>query len=104
MNKAEINKELEELRAQVAELTRTCGAETPEQQTGATDSSAQTTVHAQESTSTDVPKANEENESDFSSHIQELVDALEQELKETNPMTVLVIFALGILIGRILPR
>ncbi len=36
--------------------------------------------------------------------IREFVNALDQEIKSTNPMTVLVVFSLGVLIGRLLPR
>lgn len=36
--------------------------------------------------------------------IQDFVDALDQEIKSTNPMTALVVFSLGVLIGRLLPR
>ncbi len=43
-------------------------------------------------------------EAEISSHRQELVDVLEEEIKDTRPMTLLVVFALGILIGRLLPR
>jgi len=41
---------------------------------------------------------------DLKDQLQELVDALEVELKDTNPMTLLIVFALGILLGRLLPR
>lgn len=105
MSNAAITKELEELRVQVAELIRAREADTPsEQQTGAGDSTVQTSVHSPESESTDIFKADEENEGDLSSQLQEFVTALEEEIKDTNPMTLLVVFALGILIGRLLPR
>ena len=103
MSNTAMNRELEELRAQVAELTRTRKAETLERHTVASGSSAQTAVDAQGSTSTDVLKSDDD-ESGFSSQMQELVDALEQELKGSNPMTMLIVFALGILLGRLLPR
>ena len=36
--------------------------------------------------------------------LQDLVDAIDKELKDTNPVTLLVVFALGAFVGRMLPR
>jgi len=41
---------------------------------------------------------------DLKDQLQGLVDTLEIELKDTNPMTLLIVFALGILFGRLFPR
>jgi hypothetical protein len=41
---------------------------------------------------------------DTEEQIRDFVNALDQEIKSTNPMTVLVVFSLGVLIGRLLPR
>ncbi len=41
---------------------------------------------------------------DLISHFQELINALDEDLKQTRPATLLVIFALGVLVGRLLPR
>ena len=49
-------------------------------------------------------RVDESDEGDLNSQLTELVEVLEQELKDTNPMTLLIVFALGILIGRLLPR
>jgi hypothetical protein len=49
-------------------------------------------------------RVDESDESDLNSQLTDLVEVLEQELKDTNPMTLLIVFALGILIGRLLPR
>ena len=43
-------------------------------------------------------------EKDAEEQIRDFVNALDQEIKSTNPMTVLVVFSLGVLIGRLLPR
>ena len=43
-------------------------------------------------------------EKDVEDQIRDFVNALDQEIKSTNPMTVLVVFSLGVLIGRLLPR
>lgn len=100
-----MQKELEELRAQVAELNRAREAESAKDQ-----SSDQTEASDQEE-SREVAEAeqipaleSDGSEKDFEKQIQDLVDALEMEIKDTNPMTVLIIFALGVLIGRLLPR
>lgn len=49
-------------------------------------------------------KVDELEESDLSKQFQELMEQLDQDLKESNPTTLLAVFALGILIGRLLPR
>jgi len=41
---------------------------------------------------------------ELADQLQELVAQIEQELKESNPKALLAVFALGILIGRLLPR
>ncbi|MBW2682401.1 MAG: hypothetical protein JRC69_02435 [Deltaproteobacteria bacterium] len=104
MTNAAITKELEELRAQVADLTRAREGKAPEQQTEAVGSSVQAAVNTPQKRSVDVSEEDEGNEDELSFQIQELVDALEEEIKDTNPMTMLVVFAFGILIGRFLPR
>lgn len=105
MSNNAIHKELEELRVQVAELSR---AREPESvsnhnldvredsdQVQSPDSAESEQVMDQESDGSKM---------DIEKQIQEFIDALEVEIKDTNPMTVLVIFALGVLIGRLLPR
>ena len=105
MTNAAITKELEELRAQVAELTRVREDEAPEQQVGVEERApVQDTVDIPQNRAADASNVDEDNEDELSFQIQELVDALEEEIKDTNPMTMLVVFAFGILIGRFLPR
>jgi hypothetical protein len=41
---------------------------------------------------------------DLPGQFQELMDALSKELNETNPITLLAVFALGIFMGRPWPR
>ena len=43
-------------------------------------------------------------DSDLSDQFQELIDILDQEIKDINPTTMLVVFALGVLVGRLLPK
>lgn len=45
-----------------------------------------------------------ESEQDVVSRLEELVEAMEQELDAVSPLTVLIVFTLGVLIGRLLPR
>lgn len=42
--------------------------------------------------------------SEIAAQFQELVNTLDKELSNTNPITLLAVFSLGIFIGRILPR
>jgi hypothetical protein len=42
--------------------------------------------------------------SDLSIHIQELIAGLNKELKEANPTILLAVFALGIVVGRLLSK
>lgn len=104
MSNAAIAKELSELRAQVEELRQ---ARKPEQ----TDLQPQTDGLPEPST---IPEpgadsikkvlADKAGIGDAEAQIQELITALEEEIKDTNPMTMLVVFALGVLIGRLLPK
>ncbi|MEN8191071.1 MAG: hypothetical protein ABFS19_14585 [Thermodesulfobacteriota bacterium] len=82
--------ELERLRSEAASLQQ--GEESP-----ATADQLATT--AAENNMTDTGE-----DHDLNSRLEELVEVLEQELKDTSPITLLIVFALGILIGRLLPR
>ena len=86
--------ELERLRTEAESLQR-------EEESHAPVSSAATVT---EENSTLRNLLDKSDESDLNSQLEELVEVLEQELKDTNPMTLLIVFALGILIGRLLPR
>jgi chromosome segregation ATPase len=100
--------EIEELRAQLAELKAERKAGEKDQAPAGSD---------QASTSEPVSEVNEANEvigaegeslkpeeTDLTSQFRELFDLIDEELKATNPLTVLVVFALGVLVGRLLPR
>ena len=104
----EMKNEIEELRAQVAELTAERKAKEKNQAQGiSSQESAQESV-VQGTTSSesgaDETEAEKSGELDLSSQFQELIDTIDQELKEASPVTVLVVFALGVLVGRLLPR
>lgn len=86
--------ELERLRTEAESLQR-------EEESPAPVSSAATVTEENNTLRARVDKGDE---SDLNSQLEELVEVLEQELKDTNPITLLIVFALGILIGRLLPR
>jgi hypothetical protein len=98
MSNAAITKELSELRAQVEELRQ---AKKPEQ----TDLQPQADGLPEPGTDS-IKKvlADKVGIGDAEDQIQELITALEEEIKDTNPMTMLAVFALGVLIGRLLSK
>ena len=101
----EMKNEIEELRAQVAELTAERKAKEKEQvstEQSEKESVAQGTAPSESGASE--TEAEKSGEVDLSSQFQELIDTIDQELKEASPVTVLVVFALGVLVGRLLPR
>ena len=111
MAKDEMKNEIEELRAQVAELTAERKAKEKEQAQAS--SSKASAKKAKESVAqdtatgepgTDEAETAKSEVADLSSQFQELIDTIDQELKEASPVTVLVVFALGVLVGRLLPR
>ena len=108
MLKQEMQDEIEQLRAQVAELEAERKAKAKQQaearssQATETESATQTS-DAPESAGDEAETAAPE-ETDLHSLFQELIDTVEDEFKETNPLTVLVVFALGVLVGRLLAR
>ena len=112
MAKDEIGNEIEALRAQVATLKSERKTKEKKQAQVATDNSktAKGEADTQESTATESTKDEAEaeavasEETDISKMFQELVDTIDGDLKDASPMTVLVVFALGVLVGRLLPR
>lgn len=98
----QIQKEAEELR----EASGTSASE-PEHaedsgQTGAAAGTEQPTVETPSSDET--PVAPQKDVAEPSAQLKELLDALDLELKKTNPIILLGVFALGVFVGRILPR
>ena len=41
---------------------------------------------------------------DAETHIHDFVTTLEEDIKDTNPMTILVLFSLGVVVGRLLSK
>jgi hypothetical protein len=103
-----MEKEIEELRAQVAELTAERKAGEKDQAPAGSDQAPPGEPAPQISATNELNEAEEESaepeESDLKRQFQELFDAIDEELKAANPLTVLVVFALGVLVGRLLPR
>ena len=91
MRNEEIKAELSALRAEVLAL-----AEARKQAESQTPPQAQAIKNTEEA-----PEAAAEHEG-FLGQVQELVELLEEELKETPVMSGLVIFSIGILVGRFL--
>ena len=103
MLKAEMLKEIEELRAQLDQLR--AQGERKEQQPGGngpdpddegyTASEENTRASAETCPGPDI---------DIGQKIQELIKTVDEELKEASPITVIAVFAVGVLMGRLLPR
>ena len=100
--------EIEELRAQVAELTAERKAREKERaQAGTSQSPASESAALVTGTteSTEAAAGSVQPEAaDLTSQFKELIETIDEELKEASPVTVLVVFAVGVVVGRLLPR
>jgi hypothetical protein len=108
MLKQEMQDEIEALRAQVAQLEAEREAKA-NQQSEAGGGQATETKSATQASDAAEPAGGEaehtvSEETDLTRMFQELVETVDSELKEANPLTVLVVFALGVIVGRLLPR
>ncbi len=111
MSNDPLESEIEILRAQVAELTAA-----RESENSNTDDKVQALKSDNEPPDVDVVSGNasanvndisdntKNNDNDLEHQFQELIDTIDTELKEASPITVLAVFAVGILVGRLLPR
>jgi len=108
MAKDDMRNEIEELRAQVTQLTAERKAKEKEPPRASSGQAAENESVTQGSDTTapaeDEAGAAEPEAADLTSQFQELIDTIDEELKEASPVTVLVVFALGVLVGRLLPR
>ena len=105
MSNNAIQKELEALRLQVAELSQARDTELAHNQHSDVSEASDQIQSPNSTAGRQMPDQDGGGSKiDIEKQIQDFIDALEVEIKETNPMTVLVIFALGVLIGRLLPR
>jgi hypothetical protein len=105
MSDKAIRDELAKLREQVAELHTTRAQATAPEEHQEAESAPENKVMPQsgDPEHTSILAENEETQ-DAEQQIRDFVEALDKEIKSTNPMTVLVVFSLGVLIGRLLPR
>jgi hypothetical protein len=104
MLKEEMLKEIEELKAQLDQLKAQSEKKNQEQSGGnRPDQDDEHHTGAQENT-----RASSETcpcpDIDIGQKIQELIKTVDEELKEASPITVLVVFAVGVLMGRLLPK
>jgi len=103
MAKDDIRKELEEIRAQLDALQTS--RNTPDDTHRDTE---RINPQASSATGSDIVEPEitigADDGYDIAGQFQELVEVLDREMKEANPTTLLVVFALGVLVGRLLPR
>jgi len=97
-SKDEVQEELDRLREEVEMLRAqrdAVEAEAEESKTSDAESDPEPTSDR---------KSGQYTAEDLTMELQDLVEAIDKELKDTNPVTLLVVFALGAFVGRILPR
>lgn len=99
-NNDSIQAELDELRAQLEALKANAEAE----KKASTDKESPTDSSADENPEFDVKDTIKEVIDDIPSHFRDLIDSLDESLKDESPTRLLAVFAAGILIGRLLPR
>lgn len=105
MSDKAIRDELAKLREQVAELHTTRAPATAPQEHQENDSAPENSRAPSSGAADQIDILTEGEETrDTEQQIRDFVEALDQDIKSTNPMTVLVVFSLGVLIGRLLPR
>lgn len=108
MLKEEMQNEIDALRAHVAQLEAEREAKAKQQAEAGSGQAEKTESATQASDAIESARDEAEStaleETDLNSMFQELVETVDSELKEASPMTVLVVFALGVLVGRLLPR
>ena len=96
--KDEVQEELDRLREEVEMLrTQRDTAEAAAEEPQAPDDEADSEPASER-------KSGQYTTADLTMELQDLVDAIDKELKDTNPVTLLVVFALGAFVGRMLPR
>lgn len=108
MLKQEMQDEIDALRAQVAQLEVEREAREKQQAEAgggqATETGSETQASDAAEPAGDEAEHAASEETDLTSMFQELVETVDSELKEANPLTVLVVFALGVLVGRLLAK
>ena len=103
MGNKKIQKELEELHVKSGDLkkAKASTATSPKARVKSKGLPKPKDVSKPEMTADDSEK---EMTFDLSAQVKELLDTLDKELKDTNPVILLGVFALGLFVGRLLPR
>ena len=104
-NNDDIREEMEQLRKQLDEMKQ------KSEQSGADSQQRDAKVSAgkpeDDTNSADTASGNDTesgHDTDLAGQFQELMEVLNKEIKDSNPTTLLVVFSLGVLVGRLLPR
>ncbi|MFW2373845.1 MAG: hypothetical protein ACN4GM_12045 [Gammaproteobacteria bacterium] len=116
----QIQNEIDELHAQVAELTaaresankaskkKTVKKKRQSNRKTTPDNAATgnnvTTDSDKNGSASETDQPTTDHETELTGQFQELIDTIDMDLKEASPATVLVVFAIGVLVGRLLPR
>ena len=105
MSDKAIRDELTKLKEQVAELqSARSRALSPQERQAPNTATENPAMSGAEESNEDIVSSEDKVEKDAEEQIRDFVNALALEIKSTNPMTALVVFSLGVLIGRLLPR
>ncbi|MFT5730703.1 MAG: hypothetical protein ACI8PB_004891 [Desulforhopalus sp.] len=104
MSNTAIAKELSDLRAQIEELQMARKHEQEDQEAQPHEQPEASNVPETDADSIQRVLTDKFGLGDVEDQVQEFITALEEEINDTNPMTMLVVFALGVLVGRLLPK
>jgi hypothetical protein len=99
MANEDLQLEIELLRTQLDEIKRDSKTEPAKT---SVDNEEQAVEEAEsESASTETPASEDINAEDIVSQFKELLESIDQDIKDTKPSTLLIVFALGVLVGRL---
>ena len=96
----------EQLRAEIESLRKQLNDMQKERQATAATAAAEEEKDEREdeeptATQAETLPVESEEEADLAAHFKELLDSIDKDLKEAKPTTLLIVFALGVLIGRL---
>ena len=95
MAKDNNQKEIEQLRKQLEEMKR----EREAQQAAAAESEEQPEVALESDSASETTAA--DSTEDLIAQFRDLLDSIDKDIKDTKPTTLLIVFALGVLVGRL---
>ena len=95
MAKDNNQKEIEQLRKQLEEMKR----EREAQQAAAAESEEQPEVTLESEAASETTTA--DSTEDLIAQFRDLLDSIDKDIKDTKPTTLLIVFALGVLVGRL---